>query len=101
MIKFYYITLDSLNVAEAISLALLEAKLAACANWFPINSAYRWEGGIEQAKEVVLIVKSVAQHFEAICHIVSEHIDYTNCIAELEPQRLNADYANWLTGEIL
>lgn len=101
MIKFYYITLDSPKTAQALSLALLEAQLAACTNWFPIHSAYRWQGKIEQANEVALIVKSTAAHFEAICQIVGQHIDYTNCIAELAPQRLNSEYAAWLHREIL
>ncbi len=37
---------------------LVEERLAACVNLLPIESVYRWEGALEGAAEVLLIVKT-------------------------------------------
>jgi periplasmic divalent cation tolerance protein len=45
--------------ATAIARALVEEKLAACVNVVPgLLSIYRWEGKVEKAREVLLVIKS-------------------------------------------
>ncbi|PZO91656.1 MAG: divalent-cation tolerance protein CutA [Sphingomonas sanxanigenens] len=46
--------------AESIARALVEEGLAACVQMRAIESVYRWEGGVEQAAEVALQVKTRA-----------------------------------------
>jgi periplasmic divalent cation tolerance protein len=54
-----YITAPSFDVANRIGRALVEERLVACINIIPgMHSIYRWQGKIETATEVVLIVKS-------------------------------------------
>jgi periplasmic divalent cation tolerance protein len=36
----------------------VQEKLAACVNYFPIQSIYRWQGKIEENVEVALLVKT-------------------------------------------
>src|SRR3954463_15994005 len=44
--------------AKRIAKALVEERLAACANIFPsICSIYRWEGKVESAEEWLLFIK--------------------------------------------
>lgn len=98
--KIYYITLNTPEEAQKISHALLKGQIAVCTNWFPIDCAYRWEGEIIQESEVILIVKTREGFREAIEKIISEHITYLNCIAELDVQSINKSYLNWLNAEI-
>lgn len=52
--------------ATARSLAghLVEARLAACVNILaPCRSVYRWDGGIEDAAEVPLLIKTTAARY--------------------------------------
>jgi periplasmic divalent cation tolerance protein len=54
------------DMASAQSMArwLVEQRLAACANCLPaVQSTYRWQGAIEQAEEVTLLIKSVAGRY--------------------------------------
>lgn len=51
-------------VAERIALALLEARLAACVNRLPaVVSSYRWQGGVESAQEVPLLIKTTRARY--------------------------------------
>jgi periplasmic divalent cation tolerance protein len=53
------ITAGSREEAERVATALLEARLAACANLLPgVTSLFWWEGAIDRAEEVLLLVKT-------------------------------------------
>ncbi len=98
--KMYYITLNTLQEAKSISHALLEKQLAVCTNWFPMTCAYRWKGEIKQEPEVILIVKTQNHLREPIEAIVNQHINYTNCIAEIEVLSINQKFLEWLNVEV-
>ena len=52
-------TCESFEDARRIGRHLVERGLAACVNLVPgVNSIYRWEGKIEEAGEVMLVIKS-------------------------------------------
>ena len=53
--------------AERIALALVEERLAACANILgPCRSIYRWQGEVAQAEEVAALFKARADKAEAL-----------------------------------
>lgn len=98
--KLFYITLNNVAEAKAISMNLLEKKLALCTNWFPIGCAYRWQGEIKQGDEVVLIVKTKEAMREQIEEVITSMITYTNFIAEINVQSINDGFSNWLNEEL-
>ncbi len=60
-LKLVYATYPSLALAEAAARHLVEARLVACGNILPaMVSIYRWEGQVERAEEVVLLLKTTA-----------------------------------------
>lgn len=73
--RLVYTTAPSPQVADALTHALLTAQLAACVNHFPgMRSHYRWEGNIESATEVAMLIKTHARHIEAVkALIAAEH----------------------------
>ncbi len=98
--KMYYITLNTQKEAKAISYDLLEKRLAVCTNWFPITCAYRLHGEIKDESEVVLIIKTKDGLREAIEKVISEHINYTNYIAEIDVHSINHTFLKWLEAEV-
>ncbi len=56
--------LPDLPSAQAMARALVGAKLAACVNILPgVQSVYRWQGTVEDAHEVTLLVKTTQHRY--------------------------------------
>lgn len=50
--------------AQRIARTLVEQRLAACVNQLaPVASTYRWQGAIEQAEEVPLLLKTTRERY--------------------------------------
>jgi len=50
--------------AQALARALVERRLAACVNVLPaVQSIYRWNGAVEEAAEVTLLIKTTAARY--------------------------------------
>ncbi|MFC5473005.1 divalent-cation tolerance protein CutA [Paraherbaspirillum soli] len=63
--------LPDLLVAEALARQLVERKLAACVNLLPVvQSVYRWQGVVEQASEVALLIKTSAARYAELEHAI-------------------------------
>jgi periplasmic divalent cation tolerance protein len=60
------VTVASLTAGKAIAISLIEAKLAACVNLFPLDSIYLWEGKINQEPEYQLIIKTDLSKFDEL-----------------------------------
>ena len=62
-----FCTVDSEKLGEQIAVDLVEAREAACVNIVPgIRSVYYWEDKLCRDSELLLVVKSVAEKFEAV-----------------------------------
>lgn len=87
--------------ANAIALALVEEKFAACVNILPrVQSVYRWQGAVESASEIPLLIKStVGRYAELEAAIRARHpYDMPEIIALPITQGLPA-YLNWVATE--
>ena len=63
--------------ADALAQALVEAQLAACVNVLaPCRSVYRWQGVVEHASEVPLLIKTTAACYPALEALIRERHPY-------------------------
>lgn len=76
-ILLIYLPCKDSKEATAISEICLSKKVIACANIFPINSMYYWEGKVANDKEVVLILKTFKRLFNTIESIIKKIIVIT------------------------
>lgn len=87
--------------AQRIADALVEARLAACVNVLPgVRSTYRWQGAVERADEVLLLIKTTRNVFPALQSRFPELHPYE--LPELlavEAAGLPA-YLDWITREV-
>jgi len=97
---FIYITNPNKKEAERISSHLLKNRLIACANIFPVDSQYWWEGKIEKTKEYVLLAKTSKNNFEKVKKEVKRIHKYTVPeIAKIEVEA-NEEYEDWVEREV-
>ncbi|MCL2765126.1 MAG: divalent-cation tolerance protein CutA [Treponema sp.] len=64
------------ETAKKIIDALLENKLAACIQLFPINSYYSWKGEICNEKEIALFIKCNQNHYAKIEETIIKNHSY-------------------------
>ena len=60
-------TFGSVDDAARVARALLEQRLVACVNLLPgVQSLYRWQGAIEEASEVLAVMKTRPERLEEL-----------------------------------
>ncbi len=98
---FVYTTFPSVVEAEDTGRGLLERGIAACVNVLPgMISHYRWQGAIERAEEVVMIVKTRASLAEDVrAAVKAKHSYSTPAILVLPIESVDQTYFEWLLAE--
>ena len=96
-----YVTASDRDEAVRIGRALVEERLAACANVIDgARSLYRWEGEVRDDPEAVLILKTRAGLMDALASRVKEMHSYdVPCIVSWPILDGNAEYLSWLAAE--
>ena len=87
--------------AQKIAQGLIEKRLIACASIIPnVTSVYRWEGKVETAKEVKVILKTRIKHFSKVKEqiLISCSYDVPE-IASIKVDQVHSDYLKWLEEE--
>jgi len=87
--------------ANAIALALVEARLAACVNILPrVQSIYRWQGAVESATEIPLFIKSTATNYPALEAAIRDRHPYqVPEIIALPVEHGLPAYLDWIATE--
>jgi periplasmic divalent cation tolerance protein len=95
-------TCSSPEIADRLALTLVERRLAACVNVVPgVRSTYRWTDGVEQANEMLLMIKTAASELKAIEATVRAISGYE--LPELIAVEISggsADYLDWVAASV-
>lgn len=95
-----FTTVPDKKTAEKIAETLIENKLAACVQIFPVKSIYRWKGKIERGKEYLCIIKSKEALYRKIERKIKEIHPYT--VPEIISSTIlsgSSQYLKWLDKE--
>ena len=89
------------GVAETIASTVVEARLAACVNILPpARSVYRWQGKVESAEEVPLLIKTTQERYAAVeVEIRARHPYELPEIIALPIDRGLPAYLQWVRDE--
>lgn len=91
------VTTVFLEEARSIARSLLEQKLAACVNLFPVNSMYLWQGKLEQEDEYQLLIKTDLTRFAELAQQIKILHSYeVPEIIALPIVAASQSYLNWL-----
>ena len=95
-------TCDSAEAADRLARHLVERRLAACVNVLPgVRSVYHWQGKIEEARELVLFIKSNRSLFPGLmAELEKIHPYETPEIIALPIVDGGKPYLDWLDREL-
>ena len=103
MSEFIQVTTTASTQEEAakIAAALLEQRLAACAQVVgPVESRYWWNGKIEQSTEWLYLIKTIRGKFPAVEAAIRANHSYEVPEIVVCPIELGSDlYLEWLRRE--
>jgi periplasmic divalent cation tolerance protein len=95
-------TADTLSLAQSIASALIQAREAACVNIVSgIRSIYRWEGQVCDEEELLLLIKTSDEKFEAVRDRI--RLLHTYKVPEVIAIPITAgdpDYLAWLRSSV-
>ncbi|MGH9753135.1 MAG: divalent-cation tolerance protein CutA [Blastocatellia bacterium] len=95
-------TVEKQEDGERLAGLLVERELAACVQILPpMTSIYRWQGAIERASEVLLLIKTTGAAYPRLEAAIKENHPYqTPEIIALPVEAGSGEYLNWLAASI-
>lgn len=95
-------TIGSLDEGRRMARLLVERRLAACVNIIPsLTSIYRWQGAVEEAAEVLLVMKTTSERLIVLEAAVRELHSYeVPEFLALEITSGSQPYLDWLTDSV-
>jgi periplasmic divalent cation tolerance protein len=95
-------TCGSKDEAQRLASKLIEERLAACVNILPaLQSLYRWQDKIEEATEILLLIKTRAERFALVRERITELHSYdTPEIIALPIWDGSEKYLNWIRDQV-
>ena len=97
-----FLTCASQEEADKITQALLEKHLVVCVKKTPVNSDFLWQGKIDHASEILLIMDSTEELFEQVEREVKRLHSYdTPNLTSVLISRSSTGVAEWMKQELL
>ena len=96
-----FTTLPSADKAAELAKALVDERLAACANLLPaVRSIYRWQVKVQDENEVLVLLKTRAEHLERLkLRILELHPYELPEVLAVPVEAGYQPYLDWLAGE--
>ena len=95
------VTTASSEEAEAIANALVEAELAACVSFLPIQSIYIWQGKLHKEQEWQLLIKTDLAQFPTLEAKIRELHSYeVSEIIALPIIAGSQPYLEWISAQV-
>ena len=95
------VTAASDTEARRLARRLLEKRLAACVNFAPVTSMFRWQDAIQEEEEILLIIKTHTEAFDELAATVKSHHSYdTPEVIGLPIVLGSRAYLEWIDHEV-
>lgn len=97
-LRIVFTTAGTRDEGDRIARTLVDRNLAACVNVVPgLASVYRWQGDVQSANEVLLVIKTSADRLESLeSALHSLHSYDLPEFLVLHPNSSSAGYRDWI-----
>lgn len=90
-------TVGNLAKARAMARALIERKLAACAQISEIESFYTWDDAVQNDREFRILFKTTGERYQAVEDAITElHAYELPAIHAFAFEHVYAPYGEWI-----
>lgn len=97
-----FLTCAKVTEADKISKTLLEKRLIVCAKRFPVSSSFLWNGKIDNADEVLLVMDSIEENFEKVRIEVAKIHSYKTFVLLSSPvTQTTKEARDWMGQELV
>jgi periplasmic divalent cation tolerance protein len=95
-------TVGSIEEGRRLARLLVERRLVACVNLVPnLTSIYRWQGAVEEAAEILLIMKTAVEQLPALEVAVRDLHSYeVPEFLTLDVESGSQPYLDWLLDSV-
>ncbi len=97
---FIYSTFPNEESVKQTAKHLVENRLAACVNYWPINSVYEWQGEINEDKEWACIIKTHTSKAEEIIEYIKANHPYSTPAIISINVSFHGTYKSWLEEQL-
>src|SRR5690348_13588639 len=95
-----FTTAGNVDEARRIAHAVVERRLAACAQITEIESVYRWKGTVQNEKEYRILIKTTEPQYPAVEAAIRELHSYElPGIYSMPFEHAYGPYADWIGAE--
>lgn len=96
-----YTTCKDTDEAKRIGKLIIEQRLAACVNVWPIGSTYFWKDELIEDTEAALLIKTSETKIHQVEEIMTQNHAYaTPFIGSIDVRRINREYKEWMSTVI-
>lgn len=92
----FYVPFPNKKDAKKAAVALLRKKLIACANIFPSQSMFTWEGKTKDTKEYLAIFKTSEKNQNKVKSEIKKHHPYKLPAIIRIKSRANKEFEKWV-----
>lgn len=96
-IVMLFLTCAHEEEAQKIATYLLEKKLIACAKMMPVSAAFLWQGSLDTAREILLLMDTSENKFDEIEREIRMLHSYTTFVlTAVEVKRASHGVVEWI-----
>ena len=97
MLLLLFLTCVNQAEADKISTALLEKRLVACVKMIPVSAKFLWQGSIDSANEILLIMDSEESKFNQVEQEIKKLHSYkTFVLTATEVKKASTGVVDWI-----
>jgi periplasmic divalent cation tolerance protein len=98
---FIYTTCATLEEAKKLGKLIIDQKLGACVDYWPIDSTFKWNGHLKEISQIMLSIATFENKLEGVNDLISKHHIYSvPMIAGIDVRRINRAYREWMMQEV-
>ena len=99
---FIYTTCTTEEEAKKLGKLILDRKMGAGVDYWPVNSMFNWQGQLKQLPQIMLSIVTFEKKLEDVNDLISNQHSYSvPMIAGVDVRRINRAYREWMTQEVV